>query len=400
MKNLFIFLTLLLTSPLFSQVDFRIEYYPAVNRAEMAITKDDYQTAFTEYQTAFAAVKTPLARDIFNAVACKFLLNDFEGAKPLLLKLAKKGISISSLEEKEVFRLENIKSQWNSFKFLYEQIQSMQQEQVSSDLLQKIEMFDSAYDSLRANSIVVFVDESGKERLLISKDIQKKKTNGGLSTEDAKTKNLMNGHVSNELFTKAQKALVDFVVDYGFLSEENMFVEDSDFLRNGYSWSIEKYKFRMSFLINGGYSRDVKPFSTISDGKKKQFDSSIVESVKLGRIHRDLALKLLLGYKTDNKLFFTKITIENIENCSLDLKEKTYSLFYYKKSGQNLDTESQQAVEALVLGDYDLLFEKAKYKLLKNNYFAMSSDAQIEETTVPSCDIAKQIIERANIIKD
>ncbi|MCF8326482.1 MAG: hypothetical protein K9I84_16105 [Leadbetterella sp.] len=400
MKNLFIFLTLLLSSPLFSQVDFRIEYYPAVNRAEMAITKDDYQTAFTEYQTAFAAVKTPLARDIFNAVACKFLLNDFEGAKPLLLKLAKKGISIRSLEEKEVFRLENIKSQWNSFKFLYEQIQSMQQEQVSSDLLQKIEMFDSAYDSLRANSIVVFVDESGKERLLISKDIQKKKTNGGLSTEDAKTKNLMNGHVSNELFTKAQKALVDFVVDYGFLSEENMFVEDSDFLRNGNAWSIEKYKFRMSFQMNGGYSRDVKPFSTISDGKKKQFDSSIVESVKLGRIHRDLALKLLLGYKTDNKLFFTKITIENIENCSLDLKEKTYSLFYYKKSGQNLDTESQQAVEALVLGDYDLLFEKAKYKLLKNNYFAVSSDAQIEETTVPSCDIAKQIIERANIIKD
>ena len=357
MKNLFIFLTLLLSSPLFSQVDFRIEYYPAVNRAEMAITKDDYQTAFTEYQTAFAAVKTPLARDIFNAVACKFLLNDFEGAKPLLLKLAKKGISISSLEEKEVFRLENIKSQWNSFKFLYEQIQSMQQEQVSSDLLQKIEMFDSAYDSLRANSIVVFVDESGKERLLISKDIQKKKTNGGLSTEDAKTKNLMNGHVSNELFNKAQKALVDFVVDYGFLSEENMFVEDSDFLRNGYAWSIEKYKFRMSFQMNGGYSRDVKPFSTISDGKKKQFDSSIVESVKLGRIHRDLALKLLLGYKTDNKLFFTKITIENIENCSLDLKEKTYSLFYYKKSGQNLDTESQQAVEALVLGDYDLLLD-------------------------------------------
>ncbi|OYU65614.1 MAG: hypothetical protein CFE22_13235 [Cytophagaceae bacterium BCCC1] len=400
MKNLFIFLTLLLTFPLFSQVDFRKEYYPAINRAEMAITKDDYQTAFTAYQTAFSAVKTPLARDIFNAVACKFLLNDFEGAKPLLMKLAKKGIPGSSLEQKEVFMLDNIKSQWNSFKFLYEQIQSMQQEQVSSDLLQKIEMFGSAYDSLRANSIVVFVDESGKERLLISKDIQKKKNNGGLSSEDAKTKNLMNGLVSNELFSKAQKALVDFVVDYGFLSEENMFVEDSDFLRNGYAWSIEKYKFRMSFHMDGGYSKDVKPFSIISDGKKKQFDSSIVESVKLGRIHRDLALKLLFGYKADNKLFFTKITIENIENCSLDLKEKTYSLFYYKKSGQNLDAESQLAVEGLVLSDYNLLFEKAKYKLLKNNYFAMSSEAQMEETTVPNCDIAKQIIEKANIIKD
>ncbi|MCP9754835.1 hypothetical protein EGI26_06625, partial [Lacihabitans sp. CCS-44] len=93
MKNLIIVCTLFITNQVFAQLDFRKEYYPVINRAEMAITKDDYQTAFTEYQTAFSAVKTPLARDIFNAVACKFLLNDFEGAKPLLLKLARKGIS-------------------------------------------------------------------------------------------------------------------------------------------------------------------------------------------------------------------------------------------------------------------------------------------------------------------
>jgi hypothetical protein len=77
----------------------------------MSITKDDYQTSFSDYQSAFSAVKTPLARDIFNSVACKFLLNDFEGANPLLLKLAKKGISAEVLERKEVFLLDNIKSQ-------------------------------------------------------------------------------------------------------------------------------------------------------------------------------------------------------------------------------------------------------------------------------------------------
>ena len=76
----------------------------------MAITKDDYQAAFSEYQSAFSAVKTPLARDIFNAVAYKFLLNDFEGAKPFLLKLAKKGIKAEDLEKQEIFMFDNIKN--------------------------------------------------------------------------------------------------------------------------------------------------------------------------------------------------------------------------------------------------------------------------------------------------
>lgn len=400
MKTLFIFLTLLLTSPLFAQVDFRKEYYPAINRAEMAITQDDYQTAFTAYQTAFSAVKTPLARDIFNAVACKFLLNDFEGAKPLLMKLAKKGIPGSSLEQKEVFMLDNIKSQWNSFKFLYEQIKNMQEEHVSSDLVEKIKVFDSSYESLKGNTIVFSLDENGRERQIKSRDYETNKTKIVIPKEEIEFNNLINRATSNELFTKAQNTLVGYVISDGFVDEENMFVDDSDFLRNYFGWTIEKYRMRMDFTLNGAYSRDINPFSIIPDGKRKLFDSSLVESVKLGKMHRDLALKYLFGYRANNKMLFTKINIENIENCSLDLKEKSYSLFYSKKSNQNLDAESQKTLEELVLGDNNLLFEKAKYKILKNSYFAMSSEAQMEETTVPNCDVAKQIIEKANIIKD
>jgi hypothetical protein len=400
MKNLFIFLTLLFSTSIFAQVDFRKEYYPAINRAEMAITKDDYQTAFTAYQTAFSAVKTPLARDIFNAVACKFLLNDFEGAKPLLMKLAKKGIPGSSLEQKEVFMLDNIKSQWNSFKFLYEQIKNMQEEHVSSDLVEKIKVFDSSYESLKGNTIVFSLDENGRERQIKSRDYETNKAKIVIPKEEIEFNNLMNRATSNELFTKAQNTLVGYVISDGFVDEENMFVDDSDFLRNYFGWTIEKYRMRMDFKLNGAYSRDINPFSIIPDGKRKLFDSSLVESVKLGKMHRDLALKYLFGYRANNKMLFTKINIENIENCSLDLKEKSYSLFYSMKSNQNLDTESQKTLEELVLGDNNLLFEKAKYKVLKNSYFAMSSEAQMEETTVPNCDVAKQIIEKANIIKD
>ncbi|MCP9747793.1 hypothetical protein [Lacihabitans sp. CS3-21] len=400
MKTLFIFLTLLLTSPLFAQVDFRKEYYPAINRAEMAITQDDYQTAFTAYQTAFSAVKTPLARDIFNAVACKFLLNDFEGAKPLLMKLAKKGIPGSSLELKEVFMLDNIKSQWNSFKFLYEQIQSMPQEKIIVGLSDKLTLYNSVYDTLNANSVTFFVGEDGKGQQILSKNLNSSKTNKALTKKELDANYLLMAGISKELFNKAQETLVDYVISEGFVAEEVMFVEDSDFLRNSFAWNIEKYRFRMYFRYDGGYSTEVKPFSGISDEKKKEFDYKILESVSQGKIHRDLALKLLFGYKSDNKLLFTKINVENIENCSLDLKEKTYSLLYYKSPGPNLDAESQKTLEELVLGDNNLLFEKAKYKVLKNSYFAMSSDAQMEETTVPNCDIAKQIIEKANIIKD
>ena len=400
MKYLIILLTILLTSPLFAQVDFRKEYYPAVNRAEMAITKDDYQTAFSEYQTAFSAIKTPLARDIFNAVACKFLLNDFDGAKPLLLKLAKKGIRAEDLEKQDVFMLDNIKAQWNTYKFLYEQIQSLQYEEVSANLIEKIKNFDITYDSLKANSLIFYVDENGKQRILTYKDLKSKKVENTLTQEEANIKNMNNAKVNKELFNKAQIAVIDFVKENGFVSEEGMFVKDSDILRNDYAWSFDKQKVQMSFRFDGGYYVEHKPFSSISEEKKKEFDHKILESVSQGKIHRDLALKLLFGYKSDNNLLFTKINIENIENCSLELKEKTYSLFYYIKTGKSLDEASQRTLEELQYGDSNLIFEKAKYKILKNNYFSLSSEAQMEETTVPNCDIAKQIIEKANIIKE
>ncbi|MCP9754559.1 hypothetical protein EGI26_07500 [Lacihabitans sp. CCS-44] len=400
MKNLIIVCTLFITNQVFAQLDFRKEYYPVINRAEMAITKDDYQTAFTEYQTAFSAVKTPLARDIFNAVACKFLLNDFEGAKPLLLKLARKGISTITLEKKEVFLMDNIRSQWNSFKFLYEQIQSMQQEKIIVGLSDKLTLYNSVYDTLNVNSVTFFLGEDGKGQQILSKDLNSSRTNKALTKKELDANYLLMAGVSNELFIKAQKTLVEYVISEGFVAEEGMFVEDSDFLRNSFAWNIEKYRFRMDFRYGGGYSTEVKPFSAISDEKKKEFDYKILESVSQGKIHRDLALKYLFGYRANNKLLFTKINIENIENCSLDLKEKTYSLFYYKKTGQTLDDESQRTLEELQYGDSNLIFEKAKYKILKNSYFSMSSDAQMEETTVPNCDIAKQIIEKATIIQD
>jgi hypothetical protein len=211
---------------------------------------------------------------------------------------------------------------------------------------------------------------------------------------------LLKALVSNELFDIAQKTLVDYVISEGFVAEELMFVDDSVFLKNSFAWNIEKFKYREDYNYANASSSIIESFSVIPLDKRKVFDLKILESVSQGKLHRDLALKLLFGYKANNNLLFTKINIENIENCSLELKEKTYSLFYYKETGQKLDDESQRTLEELQYGDSNLIFEKAKYKILENSYFSMSSDAQMEETTVPNCEVAKQFIEKANAITE
>lgn len=97
-------------------------YYPHINRAELAITRESYSEASAAYREAFANVKSPLVCDLYNATVCKILLNDFEGAKPYLLKMAIKGVSTETFEKEDVFQ--KVRSQWESFKPVYYQVLS------------------------------------------------------------------------------------------------------------------------------------------------------------------------------------------------------------------------------------------------------------------------------------
>lgn len=51
-------------------------YYPKINDAELAITREDFRQAAALYKEAFSSVKSPFAKDLFNAFVCKVLLND------------------------------------------------------------------------------------------------------------------------------------------------------------------------------------------------------------------------------------------------------------------------------------------------------------------------------------
>lgn len=83
-------------------------YYPHINRAELAITKERYTEASAAYREAFSNVKYPLAVDLYNATVCKILSDDFEGGKPFLLKLAAKGIPAEALDKEGRYFPESI----------------------------------------------------------------------------------------------------------------------------------------------------------------------------------------------------------------------------------------------------------------------------------------------------
>lgn len=119
-KLLFVLLFLFPAGHLSAQ--FSKIYYPHINRAELAITREQYSEASAAYREAFANVRYPLALDLYNATVCKIILRDFDGAKPFLLKLAAKGIPAETLEADDLFQ--KVPAQWETFKPLYSQIQS------------------------------------------------------------------------------------------------------------------------------------------------------------------------------------------------------------------------------------------------------------------------------------
>lgn len=99
-----------------AQSTFSESYYPDIDRAELAVIQKDYNAAIEAYNTAFSKVKKPLARDLYNVAMCKILLNDVDGAKPYLLKIASKGVPIDFIE-KTIPRIN-----WTEFKPIYNQI--------------------------------------------------------------------------------------------------------------------------------------------------------------------------------------------------------------------------------------------------------------------------------------
>lgn len=96
MKYILFCLALLVVThtPLFSQTeDYTVVYYPSINEAELAITRNDIKEALKHYKIAFKSVKTGFARDYRNAAICAIQTNDDDYAFVCIEKLMAKSLA-------------------------------------------------------------------------------------------------------------------------------------------------------------------------------------------------------------------------------------------------------------------------------------------------------------------
>jgi hypothetical protein len=411
MKNLFIFLTLLLTSPLFAQVDFRKEYYPAINRAEMAVTKDDYQTAFTEYQTAFLAVKSPLARDIFNAVACKFLLNDFEGAKPLLLKLAKKGISAEVLERKEVFNSLNIKEEWILFKSIYSDVLKGTLGEELSSIDQRIK---SNKDSLDYYLEIPF----NYQRVDFGKGMQYYNFDkiDSLRLNDNEYKYALPFHLPEEveflkqsLKSKVDKfylirkeLLLQKLRNEGLKDEFENVHPDSKLSASKFYVALEQEDYTMLRKPSNDSLLKLTPINNLNDIEKDEILKYMRLAVIEGELNPFLAFSKFCRRENLRSEFLEvfRMKVDDYKNCVQLEKDIGFFIVKPKSMSDYELLQFQENYSQFGLDNLNNLKVKELYAKTKNSSFLFLYTGNIEERVVPNCEIAQKMLAGATIIQD
>ena len=425
-----VLLFFLVNFSLFAQENFLETYHPYRNKAEMAIVEGNYAKASAAYKTAFESVKNPLVKDIFNATVCKFLQNDFEGAKPLLLKLAKKGISAQRLEAKEAFAISSIKNDWQNFKTAYNQIQSYAVEKMDSTIWTKIKKFYKEAIEENDNRVYNFKQINGLEAKSLgrkfkisSKDFRHlRNTDSSFKkTEYSLTEDLGSDAIRkiDSLHVAAREELLKMIQKYGFLSEED------SFLANGFNdFEIEKFERPNSFRITANQDKflfnsmsilverynlqanykDMGMWNKLRLDKngllafQKSVNEALLNGVRTGKINPDVAFKL--GYEDSvyvfNEISIFKIKIEDKTECKEELIKSDYVTFYKTKPiNDNQRKAYSMFIEKLGLETLEELHKKCIYATTKNEYFIFNLKFQLEETTVPSCFSANEMLKGA-----
>ena len=411
MKCLYILLTIFLTSPLFGQVDFRKEYYPAVNRAEMAITKDDFQNAFTEYQTAFAAVETPLARDIFNAVACKFLLNDFEGAKPLLLKLARKGVAEKVLERKEVFGSLNIKEKWIMFKPIYNDVLNETLIEELSSIDQKIKVNKDSIDFYLNKPFNYQMLDLGKglqyynfDKIdtLRFNDVDYKKALPYYSTQEVELlKQSMKGQ-RDKFYQIRKELLLQKLRNEGFKDEFENIHPDSKLSASKFYAALEQEDYTFLRKPSNESFLKVTPINNLNDLEKDEILKFMQSAVIEGKLNPFIAFSKFCWRKNLRAEFLEvfRMKVDDYKNCVDIEKDKGFFIVKSKSMSDNELLQFQENYSQFGLDNLNNLKVKELYSKTKNSYFLFLYAGNIEERAVPNCEVAQKMLAGAIVIQD
>lgn len=410
MKYLFIFLTLLFSTTLFAQIDFRKEYYPAINRAEMAITKDDYQTAFSEYQTAFSAVKTPLARDIFNAVACKFLLNDFEGAKPLLLKLAEKGVAVKVLEKKEVFGSLNIKEKWKTFEPIYDDVLKGVLSEELSSIGQRIKAIKDSldyylevpfnYQKVDFGNGLQYYDFDKIDSLRLNDIEYKKELPFKLPDEIELLKQSLKSKI--EKFYQIRKELLLLKLSSEGLKDEFENIHpDSKLSASKFYVALEQEDYTLLRKPSNDSFLKAIPINNLNDNEKEEILKFMKLAVIEGELNPFIAFSKFCRWKNFRTEFLEvfRMGVDDYKNCVHLEKNKGFFIVKPKSMSDYELLQFQENYSQFGLDNLNNLKAKELYAKTKNSFFLFNYTGNIEERAVPNCDIAQKMLAGAIIIQ-
>lgn len=140
MKYILFCLTLLgaVHTPLFSQTeDYTLVYYPSINEAELAITRNDIKEALKHYKTAFKSVKTGFARDYRNAAICAIQTNDDDFAFTCVEKLIAKSVAKDYFTD-DVFAPLREKTGWKKLMAQFDQRYFEAQASINQEYLSEL----------------------------------------------------------------------------------------------------------------------------------------------------------------------------------------------------------------------------------------------------------------------
>lgn len=140
MKHLLLSIFLVFCSGLacFGQsADFTKVYYPNINDAEMAITRQEFRLALTYYKTAFGSEESGFARDYRNAILCAIHTEDDAFAFNYLEKMILKGLDKTFLAD-TIFKPLNRKPGWGKLMDAYDRLHHKSLTSIQGNLLREL----------------------------------------------------------------------------------------------------------------------------------------------------------------------------------------------------------------------------------------------------------------------
>lgn len=359
-------LLLLFCSSVFAQTDFFKVYYPHIDSAEVAFSKEKYNEAVKHYRQAFKNVEKPLARDIYNAVVCNTLKGDFDSAKPLLIQLAKKGISTDLIESQALFQESNPKANWEGFKPFYQQI--LASFKSSPNEVQK-EFVEGVNEDLKEMSVLV--EEYRKFDIKIEEF-------SDLNVKSDRQKAKSKLEKINEKYWKLHYQFNDKFIDFllkNHLPDEEVYGIAGD--------GLEEDKIRALF---SGFRFYVYLHTTQNDsilGKPKAemielVNDKLMVEVGIGNIHRDYVLRTVKDDYKMESLYFKKVSVPKEDSCG--------GVYYFVNPKPENDA---RYFDVLLGGSDEIMRKKGWYSIFGNHFFLMHKIAIFEEWELPNCDELK-----------